>query len=410
MDVLIVGGGASGMMAAIAAASNGAHVTIYERNQVLGKKILSTGNGRCNLGNRDLRLDYYNSNDCDRLNDFFVQFDAEDTIATFRSFGLMIKERNGYLYPASDQAVTVRDILTTQIKGYEVEVRLEAMIQEIIKLDDGRFKVTTDKDERLFDKVILSCGSYAGLRKTERVPSDVDGYSLAYHLGHHIVPVKPALTQIICEGDAWKKIAGVRAECLISLGQDGVYIGSDIGEVQFTETGVSGIPSFQLSREVAAHPDHEYTVVLDLMPGINEDDYISLMQNRMLTYQNETVADFFLGILNSKLNDLIIEMAGLNPEDIICDETEDAVINAISLIKCLSFKVKGTKSFENAQCCSGGVPISEIDDCCQSLACPGLYITGEMLDVDGRCGGYNLQWAWTTGYIAGSNASKIAED
>lgn len=404
MEVLVIGGGASGMFAAITAAAQGADVTLYEHNSVLGKKILVTGNGKCNLGNRNLGIDCYNSSDIELLNQYFSQFDEEDTISTMMALGLMIKERNGYLYPVSDQAASVRDLLELQLKAYGVKIYTDTLADGIKKDAHGKFLVHSGGCEKSFDRVILSCGSYAGLRRTERVPGDIDGYSLAYHLGHSIVPVKPALVQVICKEDYFKKISGVRCECLIQLMSNGALIGSEYGELQITETGLSGIPVFQLSRHISANPDRDYDFVIDLMPGMQEEEFILMMQKRILAYQGTLIKEFFLGMLNSKLCDLLMEMAGLDPEDIVDEETENKLITAISLIKCWRVRAKNTKSFEHAQCCSGGVPVSEISDDCQSVKCPGLYITGEMLDVDGKCGGYNLQWAWTTGYIAGKAA------
>ena len=402
MNVLVIGGGASGMMAAISAASQGASVTIYEHKNELGKKILVTGNGKCNLTNRELRLDQYNSSDEYLLNNYFTQFDSEDTIATFRSFGLVVKDRNGYIYPACEQASVVRDILALQLHDYEVEVYTGMNVKSVSKTNKG-FDVEANGRVKSFDRVILACGSYAGLRKTERIPSDIDGYSLAYHLGHKIIPVKPALTQIVCKEDFFREISGVRCECLVTLTCDSHLVGAEYGELQITEYGVSGIPVFQLSRHVAAGTG-DYGIIIDFMPGVNDEEFIQMMQTRILSYQGATVGDFFLGILNNKLNSLFIKLANLDPDTIIDDSTSDDLITAVSLIKCLKLQVKGTKSFENAQCCSGGVPLSEIDDNCQSVVCPDLYLAGEMLDVDGKCGGYNLQWAWTTGYIAGKAA------
>ncbi len=403
--VLVVGCGASGMFAAIQSASNGSKVTILEKNDVPGKKILVTGNGKCNLTNRNFRLDcYYTS--YEDLNEYFGQFDNQDTIDSFSALGLLLKERDGYIYPVSEQASSVRDVLLNRLKNLDVEIVYNTVPESIIKTDESGFEVTYNDEIHLYDKVILACGSYAGLRKRDRIPSDIDGYSLAYRLGHHILPVKPALTQVVCKEDYFGMVAGVRVDALISLCLDGVCVGTEYGQVQITEYGLSGIPVFQLSRMISNTPDEEFEFLLDLMPGVSEDDFISLMQTRILNYQGATVSDFFVGILNDKLCRLMISLAGLSQDSIIDDDIMDDLISAITLIKCWKISVKGTKSFENAQCCSGGVSLDEVDSNCQSIYADGLYICGEMLDVDGKCGGYNLQWAWTTGYIAGSASSK----
>lgn len=404
MEVLVVGAGASGMMAAISAANMGAYVTICEKEDIVGRKILRTGNGRCNLGNRDLRTDHYHSSDSELLDGFFLKFDEDDTVRTFRSLGLIIKESGGMFYPFCEQASVVRDVLLANINTYGIKVLYNTYPEKIVKVKPDLFEVTMGGRTAEYDRVILACGSYAGIMKKDRLPSDIDGYSLAYSLGHTVIPVKPALTALNCKGDYWKDISGVRAEALIKLTADGNYIGSEYGEIQFTETGISGIPVFQLSHYVGADPNRSYCAFLDLMPGLDEDEYISLMQSRVLSFQGHEVGDFVLGTVNSKLSELIIKLSDLKPDDIVGDDTEDRIINMVGLIKCFKIDIKNTRDFVHSQCCSGGVPLKEIDDNCQSVRTPGLYICGEMLDVDGACGGYNLQWAWTSGYIAGRAA------
>lgn len=403
--VLIIGGGAAGMMAAISASAKGAKVTIYEHKHELGKKILSTGNGKCNITNRHLDKACYNSCDLNKVEEYFKAFDEEDTISTFKSFGLLIKDNGGYLYPACEQAIAVRDILVSQLKSYEVEIVTDILTEEIVK-NKNIFSVKTKKGVREFDNVVLACGSYAGLRKTERIDGDIDGYSLAYHLGHKIIPVKPALTQLICREEYFKDISGVRATCNIRLYKNGELIGEEFGEMQLTEFGVSGIPVFQLSRHVSEDLDADYTLLVDLLPGFDEEEFKFFIKRRILSYQGMSVGKFFLGLLNNKLNALFIRLGGLNADMKIDESNQERVMESAFKLKAWSIGVKRTKSFENSQCCLGGVPLSEIDKTCQSLVTPGLYIVGEMLDVDGRCGGYNLQWAWTTGHIAGSAAGK----
>ena len=404
MEVLVVGGGASGMMAAISAASMGAYVTIYEKENELGRKLLRTGNGRCNLGNRELRIDHYHSYDDELLDAYFSKFDEDDTVRTFRSLGLIIKDIGGYLYPFCEQAAVVRDVLADNIRGYDIKVETGVTVDSITKNSPEGFSVKVGDTVKYFDRIILACGSYAGIDKKDRIPSDKDGYSLAYSLGHTILPVKPSLTGLKIVEDHIKNAAGVRCEALITLTKDDSYVGSEYGELQITDYGVSGIPIFQLSHYVGADPEGSYGLKIDFMPGTDEEEYISLMQSRMLQFQGSTVDEFMRGTVNSKLCDILIALSDLKPEDIINDETEDRVITMVGLMRCLSLTVKGVRDFTHAQCCSGGVPLREINDDCGSVKCPGLYICGEMLDVDGACGGYNLQWAWTSGYIAGRAA------
>ncbi len=405
MEVLVIGGGASGMMAAISAASMGAYVTLYEKEEELGRKLLKTGNGKCNLGNRNLRTDCYHSVDNELLDSYFGKFDEDDTVRTFRSLGLVIKETaDGYFYPFCDQASVVRDILEANVRGYGITVKTGITVESIVKSAPDRFTVTAGNSSKEYDRVVLACGSYAGIDKKDRIPSDKDGYSLAYSLGHTVLPVKPALTGLNCREEFFKDIAGVRTQAMITLLRNGSYVGSEFGELQITDQGLSGIPVFQLSHYVGADPDGEYEVSIDFMPGTNEDEFISLMQGRMLQYQGSTIWDFMLGTVNTKLCGLLITMAELNPDDILDDDTEDRVITLVGMLRGFTVKVKNTRDFVHAQCCSGGIPLREIKDNCESVKTPGLFLCGEMLDVDGACGGYNLQWAWTSGYIAGTAA------
>ncbi len=405
MEVLVIGGGASGMMAAISAASMGAYVTVYEKEEVPGRKLLRTGNGRCNLGNKELRTDYYHSYDNELIDNYFAKFDEDDTIRTFRSLGLIIKDIGGYFYPFCEQAAVVRDVLKDNMLSYDIKLHTDTVVTKIEKIRADKFLVTTKDNSKEFDRVILACGSYAGLDKKDRIPGEYDGYSLAYSLGHTIIPVKPALTGLKTSDDIVKIASGVRCEALITLTKDGSYVGSEYGELQIADYGLSGIPVLQLSHYVGADPEGNYELKIDFMPGMNEDDYISLMQGRMLQYQGMSVSQFLLGTINMKLIELLLKYSELDPEDKICDETEDKVITLVGLIRCFTVKIKGTRDYTHAQVCSGGVPLREIDDNCASVKTPGLYICGEMLDVDGACGGYNLQWAWTSGYIAGRAAA-----
>ena len=405
MEVLVIGGGASGMMAAISAASMGAYVTVYEKEEVPGRKLLRTGNGRCNLGNKELRTDYYHSYDNELIDNYFAKFDEDDTIRTFRSLGLIIKDIGGYFYPFCEQAAVVRDVLKDNMLSYDIKLHTDTVVTKIEKIRADKFLVTTKDNSKEFDRVILACGSYAGLDKKDRIPGEYDGYSLAYSLGHTIIPVKPALTGLKTSDDIVKIASGVRCEAIITLTKDGSYVGSEYGELQIADYGLSGIPVLQLSHYVGADPEGNYELKIDFMPGMNEDDYISLMQGRMLQYQGMSVSQFLLGTINMKLIELLLKYSELDPEDKICDETEDKVITLVGLIRCFTVKIKGTRDYTHAQVCSGGVPLREIDDNCASVKTPGLYICGEMLDVDGACGGYNLQWAWTSGYIAGRAAA-----
>lgn len=401
--VAVIGGGASGMIAAICASENGAQVTIFEHNSELGRKLLMTGNGKCNLTNMQLLLSAYYSDCKERLNDFFTQFDNNSTIEFFRRIGLVVSEKNGYVYPYSEQSLTVRDVLLRKIESLKIEVITDTDITSISKENDV-FTVIDRNEFGVFDSIILACGSYAGIQKKDRIESNRDGYSLAYHLGAKIDNVKPVLTGIICKDEYFKDISGVRATAnIIIRGKDGSEY-HDTGEIQFADYGISGIPVFGLSHIISEGNPDDYEIEIDLFPSMSDEEYLQFMRTRLLAYQGETVSSFFLGLINSKLSACMMKLSSLKDNDIV-DIDDDRIIDAITYMRYLNATPKSVRSFEHAQCAMGGVSLKQIDSNCMLKENPGVYMCGELLNVDGKCGGYNLQWAWTTGYIAGTKAA-----
>lgn len=404
--VLVIGGGASGLMAAIMAAKNGAEVSVFEKKDILGKKLLATGNGKCNLTNLDFDVNKYNSSNKEILNYYFGLFDEKTAIQTFNEFGLLLKDRNGYIYPSCEQASVVLDILKNKLEELNVKVFTEEGVLKILKTSQG-LQVTTSKSVYVFDSVILATGSKASLGKKDSSFLGKDGYYIAQCLGHSVVPVLPALVQIECEESLFGSIAGVRADCVITLYDENRALKREFGELQITDYGISGIPVFQLSSDVAKYlaQGRKLKCVIDFMPEMEDDTFEEFMTNRIGQYTGKTVEQFFTGLLNKKLCSLFIEQSELEPNEVISPEIFKKLFESCFLIKQFVVSVKNTKSFMDAQVCSGGIPLSEVDEKLQSRIVPGLFISGELLDVDGRCGGYNLQWAWTSGAIAGIYAS-----
>jgi len=405
--ILVIGGGASGMMAAIMAARNGANVTIYEKNDRLGKKILATGNGKCNLTNLDFDISKYNSSNIEKLGFYFSLFDEKTTIQTFNEFGLLLKDREGYVYPNCEQASVVVEVLINMLNLLGVNICTETGVLKIEKKDNA-FYVTTNKGVDSFDSVIVATGGRAGLSKKDSSYAGKDGYYIAQCLGHTIIPVLPALVQVECQENFFDEIAGVRADCVITLYNNERAIKREFGEVQITDYGISGIPVFQLSSEISRRlmAGESLSCVIDFMPELDEDAFEEFITNRIGQYTGKTVYTFFVGLLNSKLCKLIIKLSGLGFETVIGPEIYSKLLQACYLMKQFVVTVSGTKGFSNAQVCCGGVTLDQIDDKMQSVIIPDLYICGEVLDVDGKCGGYNLQWAWTSGAIAGVYASR----
>lgn len=405
--ILIVGGGASGMMAAIMAAKNGADVTVYEKNERVGKKILATGNGKCNLTNLSFDISMYNSDDLNKLKYYFSLFDEKETIRTFSEFGLLLKDKNGYIYPNCEQASVVLDVLRNMLDLMGIKVVTNAGVKDIKALKDG-FEVISVNGKELFDAVIIATGSNAGLSKKDLSFEGTDGYTLAGRLGHKINPVLPALVQLECEETFFPAIAGVRCECNITLYNEHKAVKREFGELMITDYGISGIPVFQMSSEVSRRLKNgeKLSCVIDFLPEFDEDTFEEFMSNRIRQYIGMEMEIFFLGLINKKLCMLIIKENGFKANTVIDNDNMSQVYKCCMNMKQFVVTVKKTRDISGAQVCTGGVSLYDLDEKLQSKRIKNLYFCGEVADVDGRCGGYNLQWAWTSGAIAGVYAAK----
>ncbi|MBR3769519.1 MAG: aminoacetone oxidase family FAD-binding enzyme [Lachnospiraceae bacterium] len=408
-QIAIIGGGAAGIMAAITAASQGGDVTIFERNDRPGKKILATGNGKCNLGNLQMsEQDYYCGNK-DFVKKCLDAFGTEDTIRFFNGIGLLLKEKNGYLYPLCEQASAVLDALCYELESLRVKVLCNVCVEDISIDKYDKFHVSYAGQKKRFDKLIITTGGRASIKKNYEEATW--GYSLARSLGHRIINQVPALGQLKCSEKYMKQVAGVRCDAFIKAYADNECIAEERGELQITEYGVSGIPIFQLSRTVnySLVAKKSVSLRIDLLPDMNDDSIEQMILSRNLLQSDRSIRGYFNGILNHKLNALFIKLAGLSAEDDFCvvKEKEPAKIEKFfELTKNWELHVYDHNGFENAQVCAGGISLDDIKDNMESEIVPNLYFAGEILDVDGRCGGYNLQWAWTSGYLAGLAAAK----
>ena len=409
----IIGGGASGMMAAISAASDGAKVILIEQKELPGKKILVTGNGRCNYTNLYQAPECYRSDQPEFAWGILEQFPAEQAVEFFQQAGIFPKDRNSYLYPNSDQAASVREVLEMEVRRLGVELHTETVCKKIIPVKQ-RFKVQTDKGTFSADKVILCAGSKAA----PQTGSDGSGYALAKELGHSLVPVLPALVQLKCGGKFFKNLAGVRANGKVSLcvketgnnasSRQMTCLAEDTGELQLTAYGISGIPVFQVSRYAARalYEKKEVFAYLDFMPEMSKEEFYSFLENRAKMRPEKTAEEFFTGLFHKKLADLWIKFAKIPKTKQAGEFTEQELRHLTWLIKEFKVAVTGTNSFDQAQICCGGVDTREVDEATlESKIVPGLYFAGELLDVDGICGGYNLTWAWSSGYVAGREAA-----
>lgn len=404
--IAVIGGGAAGMMAAITAGGMGAAVTLYERNDRVGKKLLATGNGKCNFSNADLKSSHYFSQDIQAAWAILKRFDNRAALHFFHNAGLMTKEKRGGLYPVSEQASVVLDILRLQLHKCGVEVRTESKVHKLQSLSEGSVEVVTEKSREKYDSVILACGSKAA----PKTGSDGNGYKLAESLGHSLVPVVPALVQLKCREAQLKSVAGVRAEAEISLLVDKKEVANERGELQLTDYGISGIVVFQISRMASYALLHKKNVMvyINFLPEYSEEEYQKWVTERKTSLNGgETVEEFFTGMLHKKLMIFLIRLAGLKPTENCRQASEQGIQKVFALCRRLPLQITGYNSFDNAQVCAGGIPLCEVSKDLESLKQRGIYFAGEILDVDGKCGGYNLQWAWASGYVAGKSAASL---
>lgn len=410
--VVIVGAGASGLMAGIAAARAGAQVTILEHTPQIGKKIRVTGNGRCNLTNTDQSPEHYRGTHPEFAMEALRQFSMADTVKFFGELGIYTKNRNGYLYPHSDQAADVAEVLMAENEHQHVKISCNSVVRSIHVNDrtgagnekDQRFLIETESWTYPADALILCTGSKAA----PKTGSDGSGYPLAEQLGHRIITPLPALVQLKAAGKEFQKLAGIRAEAKVTLRVEDTPVCSDQGEVQLTGYGISGIPVFQVSRFAAEALEQQKKVQvwLDFFPEFTADNLMTFFKQRIQQISYKRMGQFFTGMLPGKLSEVLLIKAGLKASAPVGRLSPEGMMKLILLLKAYPVDITGTNSFDQAQTCAGGVDTREVDPgTMESGIVPGLYLAGELLDIDGACGGYNLQWAWTSGYIAGTSAA-----
>ena len=438
--VAVIGGGAAGMMAAIEAARAGAIVTLIEKNPQLGKKLATTGNGRCNYTNLDME---------DRIGGKFRGFhpefaapalDAlppEAVLDWFRAIGVEPRFRGSYVYPNSDQASAVVDALREELHRLSVKVHYNAEVKSVQRIDAdtevsaaktsmpgkaasaseirekrnaGYFMIQCTDAVVKADRVILAAGSKAA----PKTGSNGDGYFFARKLGHTIVPYVPALCGIRCAGDAFRALAGIRTEAALELVIDGHSVDREAGELQLVDYGISGIPVFQLSRYAAyaLQEGKKAAVYINFLPGFTDEAEdprecaLRLYRQRQQRLAGRKMESFFTGLLHQKLGQLLLRMASVRPELPVAELSEKQLRSLASLSVRFKAECVEMNGFLQAQVVAGGVDTTEVDPgTMASRLVPGLYFAGEVLDIDGICGGYNLQWAWASGFVAGRHAA-----
>lgn len=397
MNVIVIGGGASGLMAALTAARNGHAVTLLERQSRVGRKLLSTGNGRCNLTNLHVAPVHYHGLSPDFVRPALDAFDTGAALAFFHGLGLLtVAEDSGRVYPYSDQAGSVLDVLRFAADAAGVITRTGFEVEQLRRTKHG-FAVSSAEETLAADRVIVCCGGMAG----GKLGGTRSGYELLQSLGHSVTKLYPALVQIKTDNTYVKALKGVRANASLRLCRGRDTVAASQGEVQFTEFGVSGPAVFELSR-AAATEKGPLTIHLDLLPQLSAADIEALLRRRIASMQALTAENLLAGMLHNRLGRTILRYAGYSLTDSVASLSAADLKKAPEAIKCFSLPVVGVLGFDGAQVTAGGIRTSEFDPATlQSRLVPGLYAAGEVLDIDGDCGGYNLQWAWSSGYLAG---------
>lgn len=404
-DVIVVGAGASGLTAAIQAARKGAHVLILEHMDKAGKKILVTGNGKCNFTNEKQGIAYYNGKNPAFVLPALRQFGFTETLQFFKELGIHPQnKRNGYYYPASGQAASVIEVLLLECKRLKVKIAYNVGIREIHRKAEG-FSFHTKQG--LFES--MCCILATGGKAAKKTGSDGSGIPYIVGLGHKIIDLVPALVQLQGKQSFLKEISGIRAEGTIRLYIENRKKTEDFGELQLTEFGVSGIPAFQVSRYASYGLLYgkRVFVLLDFMSGFAIEEVISLMKQRFYTYgAGKNAAQALIGLFPEKLNCVFLKEARIQFQKPAQSCTQKELTALADVTKALRIDIIGTKGFDHAQVCAGGVDTDEINPTTmESRIVPGLYFAGEVVDIDGLCGGYNLQWAWSSGFVAGSTAA-----
>ena len=395
LNIAVIGGGASGLFAAISAKNENTDVTIYEKEKRVGRKILATGNGRCNMTNTTASYNDYHSLDIKFIYPTIERFWVDQTLDFFENIGILWKEEDeGKVYPYSDTASAVLDVLRQKLEKSGVITECEFGVKKIKKQNNQFIIEDKNGNRKRADRVIIATGGMAGAQ----LGSDGSGYKILEGFGHKITKLYPSLVQIRTQTDTVKKLKGIKVNAKVSVGDK-----EKTGEVLFTDYGISGPPVFWLSSYI----EGEKEIALDIMPEYSYTDISDMITKRVNTLGDIPLEDFFVGMLNKRVSQALLKHIGVEPLSRLASSLSRKEIQAISsIIKNFKLQIKGTSTWNNAQVTKGGADVSQFNaDTMESKLVKGLYCCGEVLDVDGDCGGYNLQWAWSSGYIAGIYAS-----
>lgn len=398
MKIAIIGAGAAGMTAAITAAASGANqVLLFERQARVGRKLLATGNGRCNLSNRNTNPQRYHGSSPDFVVPALNAFPVDSTLDFFQTLGLYtVTESDGRVYPYSDQANSVVDVLRFGLNRKNIQLLTGTEIVSVKRAGAG-FRLKDQEGQTWeADRLIVTCGGAAGTK----LGGGFSGYQLLRSLGHHSTKLFPSLVQLKTEPELVRGLKGVRANAALRLTVNDALLAEAWGEVQFTEYGVSGPAVFDLSR--AAATSEGSVLHLDLLPQYRAEDLLSALCIRISRYPTLLAGDLLTGILHNRLGRMLVKACGVSLNTPLSSLNWKELTAVVEMCHKLSLPITGNMGMEGAQVTAGGIITQEFDPkTLQSRIVPGLYAAGEVLDIDGDCGGFNLQWAWSSGLLAG---------
>ena len=401
MTIGIIGGGAAGMAAALAASEyQNCSVVLMERQARLGKKLSATGNGRCNLSNLHADDGGYNGDD-PHFHEYALRtFPPAETLQWFADLGLYtVAEPSGKVYPYSDQANSVADVLRFSLARENIEVLTDFEVMKV-KKEGGKFLVTAKERTLEFDRLIVACGGLAGTK----LGGTMAGYKLLRAFGHKCTKLRPALVQVKTSWPGVSALKGVRANCRAAIYHNGKRLRESVGEVQFTEFGLSGPVIYEISRD-ACQGSGEWECTLDFLPDLSAERLAELLSKRRAS--SLTAEELCTGILHNRLGRVLVKEADIRSNTPISSLTDGQIEDIVSLTKGFTVSLTEPLGMDAAQVTAGGIVTNEFDpQTMESRLIPGLYACGEVLDVDGDCGGYNLQWAWSSGRLAGCSAGK----
>ena len=401
MRIGIIGGGASGMAAALTAADNPKNqIVILERQSRVGRKLQATGNGRCNLTNLHAGSRGYYGSDPAFAKPALESFDPEMTLSWFRELGLYtVAEPSGRVYPYSDQANSVVDVLRLNLEKENVEIKTGFDVQKIQKTDHG-FSVSDGNETITVDRLIVACGGLAG----SKLGGTMSGYKLLGKFGHRSTRLRPSLVQIRTNWPDIVSLKGVRANCHVQIMKDDQLFAQSEGEIQFTEHGVSGPVIFEISRDVC-HGKGKWVCILDFVPHVSAQSLDAELQRRRKT--NLPMDDLLTGMIHNRLGRVVTKSVGIRGKSLAREISNNELAEVCRVLKHFEIELTEPMGMDSAQVTAGGVITDDFNpDTMESRLIPGLYACGEVLDIDGDCGGYNLQWAWSSGQCAGLHAGK----